>query len=168
MLYACFSPLFTCSLWASHNQSYSERCSTLGSQSHHNSLLCTGKMCQGHHTSGLGSRLGAKPEVRQRPLFTWLLTDLSRTVGTKSCPMPSTSMVVVSVLFISLGRATMEPSGSTPTIFEGGTFCQTKMGVQKQPNTKLKGKVTHTLISVFLPITFINIPNHWRHGELPG
>lgn len=90
---------------------------------------------------------GCKARGQAVPLFTGLLTDLSRTVGMKSCPMPSTSMVVVLVLFISLGRATMEPSGSTPMICEGKAFCQTKTGIQNQPNTKLKGKVTHTLIS---------------------
>lgn len=167
MLNACFSPLFTCSLWVNYSQGYSE--SNWAPQSAHNSLFCTGEICLGQHTSGLGSRLDAEPELRKRLLSTQLLTDLSRTVGMKSCPMPSTSMVVVLVLFISLGRATMEPSGSTPMICEGRTFCQSEMGIQKQPNTKLKGKVTHTLIgSVFLPITFINIPNHWQHGELPG
>lgn len=65
------------------------------------------------------SRLDAKTKLRQKPLPTQLLTDLSRTVGMKSWPMPSTSMVVLFVLFSSQGRATMEPSGSTPMIFEG-------------------------------------------------
>lgn len=74
-------------------------------------------------TSELGSRLDEKPKIRQRALITWLLTDLSRTVGIKSCPIPSTSIVVVFVLFISLGKATMEPSGSTPMIFEERKFC---------------------------------------------
>lgn len=65
------------------------------------------------------SRLDAKTKLRQESLTTQLLTDLSRTVGMKSWPMPSTSMVVLFVLFSSQGRATMEPSGSTPMIFGG-------------------------------------------------
>lgn len=102
----------------------------LGSQSHPQQLVLRWEGTEvalelGHSrvpepaTSELGSRLDAMPKNRQTPVITWLLTDLSRTVGIKSCPMPSTSIVVVFVLFISLGRATMEPSGSTPMIFEG-------------------------------------------------
>ena len=44
------------------------------------------------------------------------LTDLSKTVGIKSYPIPSTSYIVLSVLFSSSGSARMEPSGSTPII----------------------------------------------------
>lgn len=38
-------------------------------------------------------------------------------MGTKSYPIPSTSYIVLSVLFSSSGSARMEPSGSTPIIW---------------------------------------------------
>lgn len=105
-------------------------------------------------TSEFGIRLDAKPEIKRGPLITQPLTDLSRTVGIKSCPMPSTSMFVVFVLFNSLGRATIEPSGSTPMIFKGRKRTQEEFK-NSQPHSS-KEDITRALNrNVFLPMILI-------------